>query len=350
MTAGSTEWLLDPDVVYLDHGAHGACPRAVFDAYQDWQRELERRPSAFLGRRLDGLLDETRAALAELVGADPTELALVPNATTGLNAVIRSLRLDPGDEVLTSAHEYGALVKTWEAVGARLVIREPEELAGAIGPRTRVVFLSHVSSPTACVLPVEDACRAARDAGVLSIVDGAHGPGHVPLDLWSLGADVYSGNCHKWLCAPKGSAFLWARPEHHAWIQPVVTSWGWAPDAAFAAKHEWQGTFDPAAWLTVPTALDVWRRLDLAACRALAERGRGLVPPIEGTPAPQMWSTEVTPGDPVELRARLLERRLELPVHEWQGRRLVRISIAPYNTDADVEQLRSSLDEILAAV
>jgi isopenicillin-N epimerase len=346
MADGRVEWLLDPGVTYLDHGAHGACPRPVFDAYQEWQRELERRPSAFLGRRLGPLLDASRAAIGRLVAADPGELALVPNATTGLNAVIRSLRLGPGDEVLSTAHEYGALVRSWAFVGAELVIRGPEELASSVGPRTRVVFLSHVSSPTARVLPVREACRAAREAGVLSIVDGAHGPGHVPVDLAALGADVYAGNCPKWLCAPKGSAFLWARPEHHAWIDPVVTSWGWEPGAGFAAKHEWQGTFDPAAWLTVPTAIDVWRTLDLEACRALAERGRQLLPPIEGVPAPQMWATEVTPGDPHALRAALLDRHLELPVHEWQGRRLVRVSVAPYNTEADLVRLRSALDEL----
>ena len=299
------------------------------------------------GRRLDGLLAETRRELGAFVGADASDLALVPNATTGLNAVIRSLRLRPGDEVLTTAHEYGGLVKSWEFVGAELVVRDPDELAGAIGPRTRAVFLSHVTSPTATVLPVEEVCGAAREAGVLSIVDGAHGPGHVPLDLATLDADVYAGNCHKWLCAPKGSAFLWSRPEHHHWIEPVVTSWGWGEGATFAAKHEWQGTFDPAAWLTVPVAIDVWRRLDLDACRALAARGHGLLLPIEGRPAPQMWATEVSPGDPEQLKSGLLERGLELPVHSWQGRRLARVSIAPYNTDADLARLDAALAQLI---
>ncbi len=341
------EWLLAPEVTYLNHGAHGACPRAVFETYQEWQRELERNPTGLLGVRLDALLAEVRQELGAFVGADADDLALVPNATTGLNAAIRSLRLEPGDEVLTTAHEYGALVKSWEFVGATLVVREPDELADAIGPRTRAVFLSHVTSPTARVLPVEEVCRAAREAGVLSIVDGAHAPGQVPVDLASLDADVYAGNCHKWLCAPKGSAFLWARREHQGWIEPVVTSWGWEPGAAFAAKHEWQGTFDPAAWLAVPAAIREWRTFDLGRCRALAARGQERWPPIEGVPAPQMWSTEIEPGDAPGLRAALAERAVEAPVFAWEGRRLLRISIAPYNTQADLDRLEHVVTDLL---
>lgn len=337
-------WLLDPTVTHLNHGSYGACPRPVIEAWQEWQRELERSPTELLARRLEGLLDSVRAALGELVGARPADLALVRNATSGLNAAIRSLALGPTDEVLTTAHEYGALVKAWNAVGARLVVAEPDALAGAIGPRTRAVFASHITSDTAQVLPVAEICAAARRAGVLAIVDGAHVPGHLPLDLGHLGADVYAGNCHKWLCAPKGSAFLWARSERHRWLEPVVTSWGWAPDAELAAKHEWQGTFDPSAWLTIPTAIETWRGFDLERCRAVAERGRELLPPTEGIPAPQMWTTQLPPGDAPGLKERLFDlHHIEVPVHEWNGRRLLRVSIAPYNDDRDVDRLVEAL-------
>jgi isopenicillin-N epimerase len=248
------QYLLDPSVTFLNHGSYGACPEPVFDRYQELQRELERNPVEFLGRRFDGLLAEAREALAGFVGARADDLVFVPNATAALNTVIRSLSLEPGDEVVTTRHEYGAVTRTWEFAGATLVHAEPEEVADAIGPRTRAVSVSHITSPTALVLPVAEICAAARAVGALAIVDGAHAPGQLPLDLEALGADVYAGNCHKWLSAPKGSAFLWARADHHAWIDPLVVSWGY--DDGFAARHGWQGTRDPAAALAVPAAIE----------------------------------------------------------------------------------------------
>ena len=239
------DFLLDPGVTFLNHGSYGACPAPVFARYQELQRELERNPVEFLARRFDELTAGSRAALAVFLGARPDDLVFVPNATAGLNAVIRSLRLEPGDEVLTTRHEYGAVTRTWEFMGAKLVYAEPDELVHAIGPRTRAVSVSHITSPTALVLPVAEICAAARAAGALAIVDGAHAPGQLPLDLDALGADVYAGNCHKWLCAPKGAGFLWARPEHQRWIEPLVISWGYGADRTFADRHGWQGTRDP---------------------------------------------------------------------------------------------------------
>jgi isopenicillin-N epimerase len=340
-------FLLDSQVAFLNHGSYGASPRPVFEAYQAWQRELEREPVEFLWRRLPGVLAEARAELAAYVGASADELVFVPNATSGLNAVLRSMRLGPDDEVLTTAHEYGAIVKTWEFVGARLVRVEPAELAGAIGPRTRVVFLSHITSPTAIVLPVAEVCAAAREAGVLSIVDGAHVPGHVPLDLESLGPDVYAGNCHKWLCAPKGSGFLWARPEHQSWIAPLVISWGWSPDSTFADRHGWQGTRDPAAYLAVPAAIEFLREHAREHERrslldGLAER----LPyePVAGERAPFMGAWRLPPCDSAETQRRLYdEHRVEVIVREWEGQPLLRVSIGPYNEESDLRRLEDAL-------
>src|SRR4051812_18396704 len=235
---GRAPFLIDDGVVFLNHGSFGACPEPVFAEYQDWQRQLEREPVDFLARRLPALLEDVREQLGAFVGADPEELALLPNATAGVNVVARSLELRPGDEVLSTDHEYGAMRFVWQDACARAGaawVERPvaapardivEEVWSGVTPRTRVLFVSHITSPTAIRFPVEELCRRAREAGILSVVDGAHGPGQLDLDLEELGADVYAGNCHKWLCAPKASGFLWARPELRDLLRPHATSWG----------------------------------------------------------------------------------------------------------------------------
>jgi len=356
-------FLLDPDVAYLNHGSYGACPEPVFAEYQRLQLELERAPTDFFTRRVftgfwgdddgSGELARARVTLATFLGARAQDLVFVPNATSGLNAVIRSLELGPGDEVLTTAHEYGAITRTWEFAGARLVVCEPDGLADRIGPRTRAVSVSHVTSPTAVVLPVEEICQAAREHGALAVIDGAHAPGQVPVDLAALGADVYAGNCHKWLCAPKGAGFLWARPELQAEIDPLVISWGYREDADFGERHGWQGTRDPAAYLAVPKAIEVHATFDHAAQRALADEAErrlaelGL-PRVAGEPAPFMRAVELPPCDPAELWRRLYDEfRVEVPVYEWAGCRLLRVSIGPYNDETDVDRLVAALRALL---
>ena len=346
-------FLLDPEVAYFNHGSFGACPVAVFDEYQRLQRELEREPTEFLGRRFEESMRAARGALAAFVGARTDDLVFAPNATSALNAVIRSLRIRPEEEILTTKHEYGAILRTLGFIRANVVQVEPEELVANIGIRTRAIVVSHITSPTALVLPIEEICEAARKAGVLSIVDGAHVPGHVPLDLAAIGADAYAGNCHKWLCAPKGSGFLWARPEHQDWIEPLVVSWGYHEDADFGERHGWQGTNDPAAYLAVPTAIDVHATFDLAAATALADEAErrlsqlGLKP-LRGARSPLMRALTVRAQDPQEVWRRLYdEHRVELPVYEWEGTTLARVSVGPYNDDADVERLVAAVRHTL---
>ena len=342
------QFLLDPDVTYLTHGTFGACPRPVLEDYQRWQRELEREPVQFLDRRLDGLLLEVREALGAYLGARAGDLAFVPNATTGMNTVARSLGLGPDDEVLTTDHEYGAVTYAWEATGARVVqapLESPWEHATA---RTRVLSISHITSATAVVIPVEEHCRRARELGILSVVDGAHAPGQVPVDLAAIGADAYAGNCHKWLCAPKGAGFLWVRPELQERIRPLVVSWGW-PEDDFVARHAWQGTRDPAAWLAIPAAIEFQREWGWdevrARCRVLVERfveASGLEP--VGRPFAQMASVELPSCDPVEVQRGLWDdHRIEVPSFDWQGRPLLRISVQGYNDEADVDRLVGAL-------
>jgi isopenicillin-N epimerase len=346
-------FLLDPDLVYLNHGSYGACRVEVFEEYRAWQALLERDPQDFFTRRVDSALRAAREGLARFLGADADDLVFVPNATSGLNAALRSLELGPEGEVLTTAHEYGAILRTLEFVGASVVVAEPDELVSWLGPRTKVVLVSHVTSPTALVLPVEEVCAAAREAGALAIVDGAHAPGQLPLDLGSLGADVYAGNCHKWLGAPKGAGFLWARPEHHGWIAPLVISWGFREDADFGERHGWQGTRDPAAYLSVPRAIEAHAAFDLAGMRELADEAEARLAAIgcarvPGTAAPFMRAVELPPGDPDELARRLYEgHRIEIPVYEWGERRILRVSVGPYNDQEDVGRLVAALEGLL---
>jgi isopenicillin-N epimerase len=367
------EFLLDPSVTFLNHGSFGACPRAVFERYQHWQLELERQPVLFLARRLDELLEEARSALGAYVGADPDELVFVPNATAGVNIAARPLGLKPGDEVLSTDLEYGALDLAWEHVcrdfGARYVrtpIRLPlasaEEVAetiwAGVGPHTRVLFLSHHTSSTAFTLPVAELCRRARERGIRTIVDGAHVPGHLPLDLRALDVDYYAGNCHKWLCAPKGAGFLYVRRELQRDIHPLVISWGYQGDEpSFLSRHEQQGTGDPSAYLSVPAAIE-WQRTHnwdsvRERCHELARRARnelGLEPltPDSTDFFRQMVALRLPEGAPADLQERLYdEHRIEIPVSEHGEGRLIRASFQGYNDAGDLERFEAALDELL---
>jgi isopenicillin-N epimerase len=346
-------FLLDPDVVFLNHGSFGACPRPVFEAYQRFQRELERQPVEFLAleRRLPELLDVARERLAAFVGADPDNLAFATNTSSALNTVIRSLELHSGDEILLGDAEYGGMEVLLEFVarrtGAALVRRPFGELEP--GPQTRLVFCSHIEWISGRVNDVAALCASARAAGALSIVDGAHAPGQIELDLEAIGADVYAGNCHKWLCAPKGSAFLYARRDAQALIDPLVVSWDWAEGAAFHQLHRWQGTRDPSAFLAVPAAIAFqaehdWRSVR-ARCHELLERIRdaiALEPLTEEFV--QMLGFRLPVADGAAFKRDLYDRhRIEVPVVETPDGWTMRVSIQGYNDDADADALIAAL-------
>lgn len=373
-------FLLDPTVIFLNHGSFGATPRPVFEQYQTWQRELERQPVEFLGRRFDSLMREARAALAAYVHVGVDDLVYVPNATTGLNIVARSLPLTAGDEILSTDHEYGALDRTWRfiarktgAVYKRQSIPVPvttaddfiERFWSGVTPRTRVIFLSHITSPTALIFPVQEICRRARNAGILSIIDGAHAIGQIPLDLREIDADFYSSNLHKWLCCPKGSAFLYARPDKQSLIEPLIVSWGYEsekPSASrFIDEQEWNGTRDIAAFLTTPAAIrffeeNCWDEVR-AKCHALAQYAReqittrtGLRPlsPDSSEWYMQMVTLPLPPCDAVQLKARLYDEfRIEVPIVTWQNQQFIRVSLQAYNAADDVEKLVIALERLL---
>ena len=375
-----SEFLLDPNVVFLNHGSFGACPKRVFDDYQRWQLELERQPVEFLGRRITTLLAEARAKLAEYVGAATDEVVYFPNPTTAINMVARSLNLKPGDEILTTEHEYGAMDRTWRFVcnktGARYVhrpIRLPvtshEEFVEAFWAgtteRTRAIFISHITSPTALIFPVQEICRRAREAGLLSVVDGAHAPGQIPLNLADLGADLYTGACHKWLCGPKGSAFLYARREVQAWLEPLVVSWGWESEtpsgSQFVDHHEWQGTRDVAAFLATPAAIQFQAEHDWGAvraeCHGLASETRRRINDLTGL-APicpdsrdwfsQMAAIRLPPVDVNALKERLYsDYRVEVPLFKWNDQPFMRVSFQGYNSRTDADALVDALKHLM---
>ena len=376
-------FLLRPDVIFLNHGSFGACPRPVFEIYQEWQLELERQPVAFLGRRFAGLMREAREALADFVGADADDLVYVANTTTGLNLIAHSLPLEPGDEVLATNHEYGALDRTWRFMCAKRdahYIRQPvpspiysaqqivKALWSGVTHRTRVLFFSHITSSTAFITPVADLVRRASQAGIITVVDGAHAPGQVPLDLKELGADFYVGNCHKWMMAPKGSAFVHARPDRQPLLEPLVVSWGWRSEtpgpSRFIDEQEYQGTRDIAACLAVPAAIQFMETHDWPAvqrdCHELLRHARREITRLTGraplTPDTPAWFRQMAAFPLPACGGETLQRRLydefavEIPIITWSGRPFVRVSVQGYNTRADVDALIEALAKLLPQV
>jgi isopenicillin-N epimerase len=388
-----SRWLLDPAVEFLNHGSFGACPRAVLAAQRELQEEMERQPVAFLARELPDRLDAARVELARFLGADPEGLAFVANATAGVNAVARSFRFAPGDELLTTDHAYNAcrnaLEHAAEGSGARVVVApvpfplaDPAEavaaVLAAVTPRTRLALLDHVTSPTALVLPIAELVAALEARGVATLVDGAHAPGSVELALEALGASWYTGNLHKWVCAPKGSGFLWARADRREMTVPAVISHGWnTPRPGRSRFHDlfdWTGTFDPTAVLAVPVALATvasfvpggWpevrrrnRELALAARRELAAALEVPLPcpdsmiaslaalPLPDAPpgAEPRGALYLTP-----LQEALMARfRIEVPIVPWprHPHRLVRISAQLYNDLAQYRRLGEALRTLL---
>jgi isopenicillin-N epimerase len=374
------QFLLDPGVVFLNHGSYGATPRAVFREYQRWQRELENQPVEFLGRRHDSLMRESRKALAEYLGADADSLVYTQNATIALNIAARSMELGAGDEVLATTHEYGAMDRMWRFLSARrgfAYILEPVELTSpgalvesfwrGVTPRTRIIFISHVASSTATIFPVEEIIRRAKERNIVTMVDGAHAPGQLPLRLESLGADFYAGNLHKWLCAPKGAGFLYARPDARHLLEPLVVSWGYEAetpgDSTFIDHHQWWGTRDIAAFLTVPKAIQFQQEQDWAevrsACHRLAVEGWEKIHDLTGqTPLhsdPEIWFAQMISAalppdtDMADLKFRLYaEHRVEIPLLEWHGNKLIRLSLQGYNSRRDLDRLLMALKRLLA--
>ncbi len=378
-------WALDPDVLYLNHGTVGVAPRRVLAAQQAIRDEMERAPSRFLLRDVSGLVGQPRSAptrmreaageVARFIGARGPDVVFVDNATAGANAVLRSFPLEPGDEILLTDHNYGATARAAQFVArerrasvtaatvpypvfdrARLV----EAIRMAITPRTRIAVIDHNTSESAIVFPITEIATLCRQRGVALLVDGAHAPGALPLDVPAIGADWYVANLHKWAHAPRSSGVLWTHPSRQAGLHPVVISWGL--DQGYLAEFDWVGTRDPSPWLASPDGIAFLHELGFDGVRRynhdLAVRAAALLADRWGTrlgvderdlafmatvPLPERLGT--TPEDAARLRDRLLfEDRIEVQVHAAHGRLWARISVQVYNEMADYERLAEAVE------
>jgi isopenicillin-N epimerase len=384
-------WLIDPDVTYLNHGSFGATPKVVLAMQNELRAQMERELVRFMVRELEPLLDEARAALGAFIGADPASLAFVPNATAGVNAVLRSLDLDKHDELLVTSHEYNASRNALEYVaglaGAKVVpVDVPfpiassdeviERVLAGVTDRTRLLVIDHVTSQTALIFPIAQIIAELRQRGIDTLVDGAHAAGMFPLNLDTLGAAYYTGNLHKWVCAPKGAAFLYVAPNRRLGIHPVVISHGYnstrADRSRFHLEFDWPGTLDPTAWLCVPEALrfmgsvveggwpEVMRRNHELALRArdLLCARLGIEHPapddmlgsMAAMPLPDGEACVTTSlyGDPLQ-DALLFDHGIEVPIVPWPhaGNRVLRVSAQLYNSIEDYEKLADALDVLL---
>ncbi len=376
-----SHFLLNPEITFLNHGSFGACPKPIFENYQHWQLELEKEPVQFITKKAPAYLKASKQALAQFIGCSAEDFFFTSNPTFAINTIMRSLKLNPGDEILTTNHEYGAMDRTWnfyckksEAKYIRQPISLPiiskeqiiEEFWKGYSPKTKVVFLNQISSATALIFPVKEICDKAKELGLITIVDGAHVPGHIDLTITDLKADFYTGTLHKWMLAPKGSSFLYVKKEFQENLDPLVVSWGYESDVPsgnrFLDYHEQQGTRDIAAFLTAPTAIQFltdnnWKQKS-ADCRKLVLDnyksfcellGTEPLCPVTEEFLGQMCSIPIKTSKPFELKELLYQKyKIEIPVMQLNGSVYIRFSIQVYNSQNDLDLLREALVDIKA--
>lgn len=372
------EWDLEPDAVYLNHGSFGPTPRVVLQAREAWSRRLAANPMRLLVRELDGLLHEAYEPLAKLINAPVEQLLWVDNATTGMNIAAASIPLSAGDEILVGSHEYGADIRIWERYcetsGARLVIQDIdaspespealiEQLFSGVTPRTRVLMVSHVTSCTGLIYPIEAICRRARELGLIIAVDGPHAPAAVPVDLAKIDCDFYAASCHKWMCGPIGSGFLYVAEPWKSKLRTPIVSWGRPPvglDPAWRDEFYWLGTRDPAAFLAVPTAihwlesigLDRFREHSRSLCLYAREKLIGIQDMVPLVADHDTWHATMVsfllpPGKGEDWMLQLAqEHGVECPIMQLGETRMLRVSCHLYNSTDDIDILAQALESL----
>ena len=371
-------FLLDPNITFLNHGSFGACPKVVFDNYQYWQRELEKQPVKFFTKVLYEKLENSRKRLSNFIGCDHDELIFFQNPTTAISNIICNLNLQSGDEVLMSSHEYGALIRSWVEWGVKKNIKIVqqeiklplttksefiESIWKGVTAKTKVIFLSHITSATGLIFPVEKIISRAKQKGIMTIIDGAHVPAHISLNIHKINCDFYAGALHKWLCGPKGTSFLYVKKEHQTWVKPLIYSWGKEGDdpgpSEFLQDFQWQGTRDMAAFLSIPSAIEFYHghlEKNLKLCRKnikYAFKNLELTLKTEpisngGDWIAQMVSHPLPKSAPPDLKEILYnQHKIEIPIFKWGNRMYIRISMQIYNEKKEVDLLLSALSGII---
>ncbi|HEY5463016.1 MAG TPA: aminotransferase class V-fold PLP-dependent enzyme [Hanamia sp.] len=376
----SQQFLLRKDITYLNFGSYGACPKPVFEKYQNYQAELEEDPSYFMQVKLPEYLKNARGALSDYLQCNADDVVYVTNPTYGVNIVAKSLDLKMGDEVLTTELEYGACDRTWDyyclkkgAVYVRQKIKFPlksredfiSQFLKGVSPKTKIIFISHITSTTGLRLPIDEICAFAKEKGILTFIDGAHAPGHVDVNLSTLNADFYTGACHKWMLAPKGSSFLYIKKELQHLFDPLLISWGYKSDhpsnSRFLDYHQLQGTRDYSAFLTVPAAISFMKENDWDTvrdkCKTItqnnAERFCTLLNadplcPVTDDFIAQLYSIQLKINEPEKLHDLLYEKyKIQVPVMPYGNKFYLRYSINAFNSDEDLDKLYSALKEII---
>ena len=373
------QFLLRDDITYLNFGSFGACPKPIFERYQQFQLELEQEPVQFI--TINGLkyLETAREALGKYLHCNKDDLVYVTNPSYAVNTVAKSFDLKPGDEILTSSLEYGACDKAWEyyckKTGAvyikqpiSLPVKSKEEFVAeffkGLSHKTKLIFISHITSSTALRLPVEEICAAAKEKGIMTFVDGAHAPGQIPLNLQDSPFDMYTGACHKWMMTPKGSSFLYVKKKHQHMVDPLVVSWGY--DALFPSHstfldyHQMNGTRDYSAFLTIPTALQFMKDHDwpkvAGGCRKLVQQNAPAfcelletkpLAPISDDFVLQLFSAEIKTTEPEKLHRHFFDNyKIEIPVMRHGNKVYLRYSINAFNSQQDLNTLFAAIKEI----
>jgi len=375
------QYLLNPEITYLNFGSFGACPRPVFANYQEWQLLLESEPCQFIAVNGIEYLKSSREALAAYINCHADDVVYVTNPTYAINIIAKSLKLNEGDEILATNLEYGALDRTWNYYcnkSKAKYIRQPiaipviskeaiiEQFWNGYSNKTKAIFISQITSATALILPVKEICEMAKERGLLTIVDGAHVPGHIPLDLSELKADIYTGACHKWMMAPKGCSFLYVKKEFQNQFDPVIISWGYesaSPShSQFLDYNQMQGTRDFSAFLTVPKAIEFMKENNwpevATACREMVKAnyerfctllGSKPICPVSDDFLGQMCSIPINTTEPEKLNRYLFEHyKIEVPVPRQEKHIFLRFSVQVFNSQADLDKLYEALEEIIA--